>query len=157
MYSGEIELRVLMCNVNEDVKIPCYAKEGDSGLDVQADILEPITLLPGHRALIPCGVKFDIPHGYEIQVRPRSGLAHKDGISIVNAPGTVDMGYRGEIKINLINHGLAPFTVEPAMKIAQLIVAPVYRAILIPTTTLSETDRGENGFGSTGTHHSPIN
>ncbi|AHC30423.1 dUTPase [Rhizobium phage vB_RleS_L338C] len=155
MYSGEVELLVLMCNKHPDVVVPCYAKEGDSGLDVQADILEPITLNPGERELIPCGVKFDIPQGYEIQVRPRSGLAHNHGISIVNAPGTVDMGYRGEIKVNLINHGQMPVTIAPAQKIAQLVVSPVIRAILRKTDTLSETQRGENGYGSTGTHHSP--
>lgn len=151
-YSGNAKLRIMMCNVNAGVSVPRYGKQGDSGMDVQADITEPLTLLPGQRALVPTGIKLGIPEGFEVQARPRSGLAHKNGISIVNAPGTIDMGYRGEIKVNLINLGGEPFTVEPAMRIAQLVLTPVYQAVMEVVNELDETERGEAGYGSTGTH-----
>lgn len=149
-YSGSAKLRILMCNVNAGISLPQYGKAGDSGMDVQADISESIVLMPGQRHLVPTGIKLGLPEGFEVQVRPRSGLAHKNGISVVNTPGTIDMGYRGEVKVNLINLGEAPFTIEPAMRIAQLVLVPVFKAELELVEDLDETERGENGYGSTG-------
>ena len=138
----------------DDPKLmPTYGSEEAAGADVRAAISEEIVLEPGERKLIPTGLKFAIPEGYEVQVRPRSGLALKHGISIVNTPGTIDSDYRGPIGIILINHGSEPFTVTPRMRIAQILVAPVFRGMfLLEEESLSETARGEGGFGHTGTH-----
>ena len=138
-----------------DLPLPAYATPGSAGVDLMAAIDGPETLAPGARAAIPTGVAIGLPRGYEAQVRPRSGLAVKHGIALVNAPGTIDSDYRGEIKVLLINLGDAPFAIEPGMRIAQMVVAPVVLAGWRETDDLGETDRGEGGFGSTGTDAMP--
>jgi dUTP pyrophosphatase len=133
--------------------IPKYMTELAAGMDICALLEETLLLDPGQRSLIPTGLSFAIPVGYEIQVRPRSGLAIKHGISLVNSPGTIDADYRGEVCIILINHGHESFSINPGDRIAQLIVAPVCQADLMEVSELSETDRGEGGFGHTGKNH----
>ena len=130
--------------------LPSYATEHAAGLDLMAAIAEPITIPVGQRALIPTGIAIALPIGFEAQVRPRSGLAARYGITILNSPGTIDADYRGEIKAILINLGDASFTVEPKARIAQLIVAPVTRIHWETAESLSDTPRGDGGFGSTG-------
>ena len=130
--------------------LPKYTTAGASGLDVCARIDEPVTLKPLERALIPTGLSVEIPQGYEIQVRPRSGLAIMKGLGVVNAPGTVDADYRGEVKVILINFGQDPITIQDQERIAQLVVCPIIQAEIVDATNLSETERGAGGFGSTG-------
>ena len=137
-----------------DLPLPAYATEGSAGLDLLAAVDTEIDLLPGARAAVPCGIAIALPHGYEAQVRPRSGLALKHGITVLNAPGTIDSDYRGEVKAILINHGEEPFRIARGMKIAQLVIARHEQAILTEAESLSETARGAGGFGSTGTTHS---
>ncbi|NOY13280.1 MAG: dUTP diphosphatase [Deltaproteobacteria bacterium] len=127
-----------------------------AGLDIQARPETPIELPPGQRCLVPTGLAVAIPPGYEIQVRPRSGLAIKYGIALVNSPGTIDADYRGEIRIILINHGQENFTIYPGDRIAQLVVTPVCQADLVEVETLSETERGTGGFGHTGQGGEPV-
>ena len=131
---------------------PSYETQGASGMDLYAALLEEQKLIlePGARDLVPTGVILSLPEGYEAQVRPRSGLAAKYGVTVLNAPGTIDSDYRGEIKVILINHGAQPFEITRSMRIAQLVIAPVTRAQLIETHSLDETSRGSGGFGSTG-------
>lgn len=138
--------------LEEGISPPAYASSSAAGADVCAYIKNTIILQPQERVLIPTGIKMQIPEGFEIQVRPRSGLALKNGISVLNTPGTIDADYRGEIGIILINLGKDPFIIEPGMRIAQLILAPVFQAKFIPVETLSMTARGEGGFGHTGVH-----
>ncbi len=133
-------------------ELPEYKSEHASGFDVRAQITEPIVLEPGARALVPTGLSFAIPSGYELQARPRSGLAHKEGITLLNTPGTIDADYRGEVKIILINLGQTPVTVNNQDRIAQLVLVPVLKAQLVRLDELDETARGEGGFGSTGKH-----
>ena len=130
--------------------LPDYASQGAAGLDLHAAIEAGLTLAPGARALVPTGLKMALPAGFEGQVRPRSGLAVKHGVTVLNAPGTVDADYRGEVMVALVNLGTEPFEVERGMRIAQLVVAPVTRAELRQVTDLDETARGGGGFGSTG-------
>jgi dUTP pyrophosphatase len=130
--------------------VPKYQSELASGFDVRAQLTENLILKPGERALVPTGLSFEIPPGYEIQARPRSGLAAKHGISLVNTPGTIDADYRGEVKIILINHGQEVFEVKDQERIAQLVLAPVAFANLEISDDLSATTRGVDGFGSTG-------
>ncbi len=132
--------------------LPSYATLSSSGADVRAAILEPVTILPGTSAIIPTGIKADLPHGFEIQVRPRSGYAAKNQVTVLNTPGTIDSDYRGEICVILINHGKEPFVVTPKMRIAQLILAPVAQAEFHLSGFITETLRGEGKFGHTGTH-----
>ena len=132
------------------LEIPQYQTTGAAGMDVRAAVSEPIVLAPLQRAAIPTGIKMAIPTGFEVQVRPRSGLAFRNGISIPNSPGTIDSDYRGEVKVLLINLGSEDFTITRGMRIAQLVVARVIQAELIMVSSLGETDRGEGGFGSTG-------
>jgi dUTP pyrophosphatase len=132
--------------------LPFYGSDMAAGADVKAHIKEDIILHPGCSTLVPTGLKFAIPEGYEIQVRPRSGLALKHGVTVLNTPGTIDADYRGELGVILINHSKDPFTITPGMRIAQLIVAPVIRANFYATEVLSATNRGIGGFGHTGTH-----
>ena len=136
----------------EGLPLPDYASQGAAGLDLYAAIngASPLTLAPGARALVPTGLTMALPAGFEGQVRPRSGLAVKHGVTVLNAPGTIDADYRGEVMVALINLGDDPFTVERGMRIAQLVVAPVTRAALRQVTDLDETARGGGGFGSTG-------
>ncbi len=133
--------------------LPAYETAGAAGMDVRAAVPDdhPVTLYPGEREMIPTGLSVAIPEGYEIQVRPRSGLAAKHGLTCLNTPGTIDADYRGEIKVILINHGAEAFTVKRGERIAQLVLAPVTRAEWNPVILLSDTSRGKGGFGSTGT------
>jgi dUTP pyrophosphatase len=136
--------------LSEGAIAPSYASDLAAGADVCAFLQQDVTIQPGERALIPTGIKVAIPEGFEIQVRPRSGLALKNQITVLNTPGTVDADYRGEIGVILMNHGKGPFEVTNGMRIAQLIVAPVIQADFVVEEALSATVRGEGGFGSTG-------
>lgn len=131
-------------------RLPAYATSGCAGMDLHAYCDEPVTLAPGERARISTGVRIALPEGYEAQVRPRSGLADKHGIGLVNSPGTVDADYRGVIQVILINWGAEPYTVQPGERIAQMVIAPVCRADLRVVSELPETERGSGGFGHTG-------
>lgn len=133
-----------------DLPLPAYATELAAGMDVCAALGTPLVLAPGEIGLVGCGLAMAIPPGYEIQVRPRSGLAVKHGVTVINAPGTIDADYRGEVKVGLINLGREPYTIHRGDRIAQLILAPVVRAVLQPVTSLTETARGSGGFGHTG-------
>ncbi|HVZ22937.1 MAG TPA: dUTP diphosphatase [Vicinamibacterales bacterium] len=128
--------------------LPSYARAGDAGLDLFA--VRQIVLEPGASALVPTGIAIELPAGTEAQVRPRSGLALKHGLTVLNTPGTVDEGYRGEVGVILINHGKTAFTVEPGMKIAQMVVSPRLEVAVVEVAELSDTERGAGGFGSTG-------
>ena len=130
--------------------IPEYKTAGAAGADVCAHIESDIVIPVGKSAMIPTGLFFEIPEGYEIQVRPRSGLAAKNGVTVLNTPGTIDSDYRGELRVILINLGNEDFTIHNNDRIAQIIIAPVTQAVFIPATSLSETERGTGGFGSTG-------
>lgn len=141
----EVEILVLT-----DVDVPEYATAEAAGADAKAHLTEPLVISPRSSALIPTGLRMEIPQGYEIQVRPRSGLALKHQVTVLNTPGTIDSDYRGEIKIILINHGEKPFTVEPGMRVAQLVVAPTIRARFIAVDALAESGRSQGGFGHTG-------
>jgi len=131
-----------------DLPLPSYETSGSAGMDIRA--AEDLTIAPAQRGLVGSGFAFAIPHGYEIQVRPRSGLALKKGVSIPNTPGTIDSDYRGELKVILINHGREDFVIQRGDRIAQIVIAPVQRGILKEVDRLDETARGEGGFGSTG-------
>lgn len=133
-----------------DLPLPAYETPESAGMDIRAAISEPFILHPGERALIPTGLKIALPPGTEAQIRPRSGLAYRNGITMLNAPGTIDSDYRGEVKVLAVNHGTDPFTVERGDRIAQMVIAPVIRAELLQVESLEETERGEGGFGSTG-------
>ena len=135
---------------NVSVPLPAYQTEGSAGLDLCAALTKPVVIAPGERQFLPTGLAMAIPPGYEGQVRPRSGLALKHGLSIVNSPGTIDSDYRGEVGIVLINHGSEPYEVVPLARIAQLVIAPVVQAQIELVDTLDATDRGEGGYGSTG-------
>ena len=135
----------------KDLPLPTYATEGAAGFDLAAAVTAPVTLAPGARALVPTGFAMAVPPGFEAQVRPRSGLAAKNGVTVLNTPGTIDSDYRGEVGVVLINLGQAPFVVERGMRIAQVVVAPVTHARLVEAENLTETARGAGGFGSTGT------
>jgi len=124
--------------------------EHAAGFDLAAAVGEPMTLQPGDIKLIPCGFSMSIPHGYEAQVRPRSGLASKHGITMINAPGTIDSDYRGEVQVPLINLGRQPFTIERGMRIAQMLILPVPAVEMVEVDELDETKRGKKGFGHTG-------
>ena len=130
--------------------LPSYETAQASGMDVAACIDEPVRIGPGEIRLIGCGFAVAIPAGYEIQVRPRSGLAVRHGMTVINAPGTIDADYRGEVKVGLVNLGAEPFTVRRGDRIAQMVLAPVVRAALVPCGSLEQTARGGGGFGSTG-------
>lgn len=131
-------------------ELPQYQSPGASGVDVRAQLEGPVVLNPGQRAMIPTGLSFEIPLGFEIQARPRSGWAAKNGLTVLNTPGTIDADYRGEVKIIVINLGDAPVTISDQERCAQLVVAPVLQAQFEVVSELSETERGAGGFGSTG-------
>jgi dUTP pyrophosphatase len=133
------------------VPLPTYQTDGAAGADLHAAVSEPVVLAPGERRLIPTGLALALPEGYEAQVRPRSGLALRHGIGMVNTPGTIDCDYRGPVGVILVNLGQEPFVVEPLARIAQLVVAPVTRATFELAAELGTTTRGTGGFGSTGT------
>ena len=134
----------------DGLALPAYASDGAAGMDVEAAVEGDLTLDPGQRMAVPTGLSMAIAAGYEVQVRPRSGLAMRHGITVANAPGTIDSDYRGEVKILLVNLGDAPFVVTRGMRIAQLVLAPVTRAVVRQVESLEDTDRGTGGFGSTG-------
>ena len=134
------------------LELPSYETGGAAGMDLRAAVSvgEPLTLKPGERALVPTGFVFEVPPGYEAQIRPRSGLAFKNGVTVLNSPGTIDADYRGEVKVLLINHGQQDFVIERGMRIAQMVIAPFTQVSWGVVDTLDETARGAGGFGSTG-------
>lgn len=136
--------------IEDETLLPFYMTSGAAGADIKAHLKEPLVIPPGQSALIPTGMRMAIPEGYEIQIRPRSGLALKNQITVLNTPGTIDADFRGEIKVILINHGLQEFIVTPGLRIAQMILAPVLRANFIVNSELAATERGMGGFGHTG-------
>ena len=148
---SEKKIHIPTLTENESL-LPTYTTEDAAGADVRANLNEPLVIAPNERALISTGLKVEIPKGFEIQVRPRSGLALKHGLTVLNTPGTIDADYRGDIGIILMNHSKDSFTVTPGMRIAQLIVAPVTQATFIVEKELSATARGSGGFGHTKTH-----
>lgn len=135
---------------NRDLPVPAYATDGSAGLDLRACLAEPLVLAPGERALVPTGFAVQLPEGTEGQVRPRSGLAIREGLTLLNSPGTIDPDYRGEIKVVIINLGQRPVRLERGARIAQLVITPLRRARPREATSLSETGRGCGGFGHTG-------
>ena len=143
-------IKILIKPLNDTVLIPRYETPGASGMDISAHIQEKIFLKPGEKALVPTGFSLAIPNGFEVQIRPRSGLAIKKGIGILNTPGTIDADYRGEIKVILINLAKDEFIVENGLRIAQMVVCPIVQGKLVVVKDLPETARGSGGFGSTG-------
>ena len=150
--SATVKIDIRQLPHGEGLDLPAYQSAHAAGLDLLAAVPEdtPLTLAPGRHALVPTGLSIALPSGYEAQVRPRSGLAAKHGVTVLNAPGTVDADYRGEIGVLLINHGDAPFAIRRGERIAQMVIASVTRAELIPAASLPSTERGSGGFGSTG-------
>ena len=146
---NEIEIPTL---ASDGECVPVYASLLAAGADVKASIQEQIVLEPGSSVLVPTGLRFAIPAGYEFQVRPRSGLALKHQVTVLNTPGTIDADYRGDVGVILINHGKTSFVITPGMRIAQIVLAPVLRASFVLEESLVTTARGEGGFGHTGTH-----
>ncbi|WP_421774315.1 dUTP diphosphatase [Gracilimonas sp.] len=134
----------------KDLPLPNYESVAAAGMDVRAAVESPIVIKPGGRSLIPTGLQMALPEGYEAQIRPRSGLAIRNGITMLNSPGTIDADYRGEVKVIAINHGEEEFVVNHGDRIAQMVIAPVTQLPLLEVDELDETDRGEGGFGSTG-------
>ena len=141
---------ILIKRLSKNISLPKYETDGSSGMDLAANIEEDIKIEPGKSAIVPTGLAVSIPKNYEIQIRPRSGLAAKNQISVLNTPGTIDADYRGELKIILINHGKNDFKVEKGLRIAQMVLCPVIKAVLKEVDTLEGTERGSGGFGSTG-------
>lgn len=148
--TNPIQLQIRRLDGNDDIPIPRYMTPHAAGMDLAAAVEAPVTLAPGERRLIPTGLAVAIPSGYEAQIRPRSGLAIKHGISMVNAPGTIDADYRGEIRVIVINHGQEPFLIRRGDRIAQMVIAPVVQPAIVEVEQLPETERGEGGFGHTG-------
>ena len=150
--SSSVKVEVLQLPNGQGLSLPAYQSALAAGLDLLAAVPDdgPVVLAPGKYALVPTGLSIALPPGYEAQVRPRSGLAARYGVTVLNAPGTVDADYRGEIGVPLINHSDVPFTVRRGERIAQMVIAPVVQAELVPVATLSTTARGSGGFGSTG-------
>jgi dUTP pyrophosphatase len=148
----EVLVEVLQLPHGAGLALPAYQTAHAAGLDLLAAVPDdaPVVLAPGKYALVPTGLSIALPEGYEAQVRPRSGLAAKHGVTVLNAPGTIDADYRGEVAVLLINHGGAPFSIRRGERIAQMVIAPVAQAELVPVDALSPTTRGAGGFGSTG-------
>ena len=140
------------CVASEGAVLPVYKTSGAAGADVCAFLNEELVIHSGQYSLVPTGLYFEIPEGYEIQVRPRSGLAFKNGVTVLNSPGTIDSDYRGELKVLLVNLGNEDFVIKSGDRIAQIIISPVIQADFVQAELLSETERGEGGFGSTGVH-----
>jgi len=149
----DVKLLIQRLPNGDGLPLPFYHSAAAAGLDLVAAVTEaaPMTLAPGARGLVPCGIALALPDGFEAQVRPRSGLAVRHGVTVLNAPGTIDADYRGEVMVLLVNLGTEPFAVTRGLRIAQLVVAPVARAKVVEATALEATTRGEGGFGSTGT------
>lgn len=148
--TNPISIAVKRLPHGEGLPLPSYSTPQSAGMDLVAALDAPLTLAPGERALVPTGLTMAIPTGYEAQIRPRSGLAAKHGITVLNTPGTIDADYRGEIRIILINLGSDPFTLRRGERVAQMIIAPVSQGALMEVNTLDTTSRGSGGFGSTG-------
>jgi len=150
--SATIKVDIRQLPHGEGLALPAYQSAHAAGLDLLAAVPEgaPLTLSPGQRALVPTGLTIALPPGYEAQVRPRSGLASKHGVTVLNSPGTVDADYRGEIGVLLVNHGDGPFSIRRGERIAQMVIAPVIQVELVSAARLSATERGSGGFGSTG-------
>jgi dUTP pyrophosphatase len=145
-----VDVQIARLPHGRDLPLPAYQSAQAAGLDLLAAVDVPVTLKPGERALIPTGIAIALPEGHEAQVRPRSGLAAKEGVTVLNSPGTIDADYRGEIKVALVNLGQQPVEIARGMRIAQMVIAPVTHARLREVATLPETPRGAGGFGSTG-------
>ncbi|WP_419815563.1 dUTP diphosphatase [Glacieibacterium sp.] len=150
MNSPDVAIGLVRLRHAAGLDLPAYASPGAAGMDVVAAVEKPLMLNPGKRAAVPTGLCIAIPEGYEVQVRPRSGLALKQGLTVLNAPGTIDSDYRGEVKVLLVNFGNEPVEIQRGMRIAQLVVAPVTRARWDEVDSLDDTARGSGGFGSTG-------
>jgi len=150
--SAAVKVEIRQLPHAEGLALPAYQSADAAGLDLVAAVPEttPLVLAPGKHAMVPTGLTIALPRGFEAQVRPRSGLAAKHGVSVLNSPGTIDADYRGEISVILINHGEAPFAIHRGERIAQMVIAPVVQPELVVATALSKTDRGSGGFGSTG-------
>ena len=148
-----VDVQITRLPHGKDLPLPSYQTAHAAGMDLLAALPadKPVSLAAGERALVPTGIAIALPEGYEAQVRPRSGLAVKQGVTVLNAPGTIDADYRGEVQVALINHGREPILIERGMRIAQMVIAPVSRAELRETAALPGTERGAGGFGSTGT------
>lgn len=142
--------RIRVKRLRPGAELPRYQTAGAAGMDLHAALDVPITLAPGARALVPTGLALAIPVGWEGQVRPRSGLAAKHGVTVINAPGTIDSDYRGEVGVVLVNHGQEPFVIKSGERIAQIVFAPYAQATLLEVEELDETERGAGGYGSTG-------
>ncbi len=149
---GDVTIGIVRIPGNDDLPLPSQATAGSAGFDLRACLKEPLVLEPGERALIPTGFAIALPEGCEGQVRPRSGLALREGLTLLNAPGTIDSDYRGEIAVVAINLGRQPVTIRRGDRIAQLVIAPVARARLVPAERLPSSERGGGGFGHTGRH-----
>jgi dUTP pyrophosphatase len=145
-----MQLNIKRVRDNNDLPLPAYQTVHAAGVDLRADIQENLTLQPGERTLIPTGIAIEVPVGYEAQIRPRSGLAIKKGISMVNTPGTIDADYRGEVGVIIINHGSEAVEIVRSDRIAQMVISPVVQPTIVEVQELSDTDRGAGGFGSTG-------
>lgn len=146
-----VRVRIRRLDHAEGVPLPAYESEGAAGMDARAAITAPIELAPGDIARVPTGFAIELPPGFELQIRPRSGLGTRHGVTLPNSPATIDSDYRGEIVIALINHGSSPFRIEPGMRIAQMVLARVPRVLWAEAKELGETSRGAGGFGHTGT------
>lgn len=147
----KVDVRVTRLAHGADLALPAYQTDQSAGMDLLAAVGEDVTLSPGERKLVPTGLAIALPPGFEAQVRPRSGLAFKNGITLVNSPGTIDADYRGEVGVIMMNSSAEPFTVERGMRIAQMVIAPVTQGNWVEVDDLDETERGAGGFGSTGT------
>ena len=143
-------IKILIKKNSENIKLPVYKTEGSSGLDLEANVLDSLVIEPGERKVIPTGLHVHIPRNYEIQIRPRSGLASKNGITVLNTPGTIDSDNRGEIKVILINLGNEKFFIKKGDRIAQMVIAPIIKVELEEVNELPDSTRGKSGFGSTG-------
>ncbi|CDO59889.2 Deoxyuridine 5'-triphosphate nucleotidohydrolase [Candidatus Phaeomarinobacter ectocarpi] len=150
---SSIDVKVMQLPHGQGLDLPAYETDQAAGMDLRAALAEgeEVTLAPGARAMVPTGLAIALPSGFEAQVRPRSGLAAKQGVTVLNSPGTVDADYRGEVKVILINHGDEPVVIDRGMRIAQMLFAPVTRGVFAAVQSLDETERGAGGFGSTGT------
>jgi dUTP pyrophosphatase len=148
--SNKVAVAITRLPHAEGLNLPKYATEQSAGVDLEAAVGEPITLKPGERQLIPTGLAIALPVGYEAQIRPRSGLAFKNGVTVLNSPGTIDADYRGEVKVLLVNLSQEPFTITRGMRIAQLVVAPFVQARVEVRLQATPSNRGPGGFGSTG-------
>ena len=145
-------IKILIKKNSKNIKLPVYKTEGSSGLDLEANIVDDLVVEPGKRKIIPTGLHVHIPRNYEIQIRPRSGLASKNGITVLNTPGTIDSDYKGEIKVILINLGNKKFFIKKGDRIAQMVISPIIKVELEEVNELPDSIRGKSGFGSTGTN-----